>query len=40
MEYAVEMLESKDIDFSFRVPEEMDELRIPMQMRKDYFSHF
>ena len=39
-EYAVEMLESKDIDFSFRVPEEMDELRIPMQMRKDYFLIF
>jgi signal transduction histidine kinase len=39
-EYAVEMLESKDIDFNFRVPEEMDELRIPMQMRKDYFLIF
>jgi len=39
-EYAVEMLESKDIDFSFRVPNEMDELRIPMQMRKDYFLIF
>ena len=39
-EYAVEMLESKNIDFSFHIAEEIDELRIPMQMRKDYFLIF
>lgn len=35
-EYAAEMLEPKDIELSFHTAD-MDELRIPMQMRKDYF---
>lgn len=39
-EYAVEMLEAKNIDFTFKVSEEIDELKIPMQMRKDYFLIF
>jgi ligand-binding sensor domain-containing protein/two-component sensor histidine kinase len=39
-EYAVEMLESKNIDFSFHIAKEIDELRIPMQIRKDYFLIF
>ena len=39
-EYAVEMLEAKDIDFTFKVSENIDELKIPMQMRKDYFLIF
>ncbi len=39
-EYAVEMLESKNIDFSFHIAKEIDELRIPMQLRKDYFLIF
>jgi len=39
-EYAAEMLESKNIDFSFHISKEIDELRIPMQMRKDYFLIF
>jgi ligand-binding sensor domain-containing protein/two-component sensor histidine kinase len=36
-EYAVEMLEIKDIAFTFRVAADIGELRLPMQMRKDYF---
>jgi len=39
-EYAAEMLEAKDIAFSFQVSDEIDEQRIPMQMRKDYFLIF
>jgi two-component sensor histidine kinase len=39
-EYAAEMLESKNIDFSFHIANDIDELRIPMQMRKDYFLIF
>jgi ligand-binding sensor domain-containing protein/two-component sensor histidine kinase len=39
-EYAVEMLESKNIDFNFHIAKEVDELRIPMQLRKDYFLIF
>jgi ligand-binding sensor domain-containing protein/two-component sensor histidine kinase len=39
-EYTVEMLESKNIPFSFHIAEEIDELRIPMQLRKDYFLIF
>jgi signal transduction histidine kinase len=39
-EYAVEMLESKNIDFSFHISKEVDELHIPMQTRKDYFLIF
>ena len=39
-EYAAEMLETKNIDFSFHIANEIDELRIPMQMRKDYFLIF
>lgn len=36
-EYTAEMLEPNNIDFSFKVSKEIEELRIPMQMRKDYF---
>lgn len=36
-EYAVEMLEIKDIAFTFKVAEDIGDLRLPMQMRKDYF---
>ncbi|MEP7317670.1 MAG: two-component regulator propeller domain-containing protein, partial [Panacibacter sp.] len=39
-EYAAEMLEAKDIDFTFKVAEDIEELKIPMQMRKDYFLIF
>lgn len=39
-EYAVEMLEPLDITIAFQVSEQIDELRIPMQMRKDYFLIF
>ncbi len=39
-EYASEMLEARDIDFVFRIAPEIDELRIPMEMRKDYFLIF
>jgi signal transduction histidine kinase len=39
-EYAAEMLEAKGIDFSFHISKEIDELRIPMQIRKDYFLIF
>lgn len=39
-EYAAEMLEPKDIDLTFHTAEDIDELRIPMQMRKDYFLIF
>ncbi|CAN5387962.1 hypothetical protein BH10BAC2_BH10BAC2_44400 [soil metagenome] len=39
-EYAVEMLETKNIDFTFKVSESIDELKLPMQMRKDYFLIF
>lgn len=39
-EYAVEMLEPLDIDISFQASEQIDDLRIPMQLRKDYFLIF
>ena len=39
-EYAVEMLETKNIAFTFSVSENIDELKLPMQMRKDYFLIF
>ncbi len=39
-EYAVEMLEAKNITFSFHIAEDIDELRIPMETRKDYFLIF
>lgn len=39
-EYAAEMLEAKNIDFSFTTGDDIDELKIPMQMRKDYFLIF
>lgn len=39
-EYAAEMLEPKNIVLDFHTADEMDELRIPMQMRKDYFLIF
>ncbi|HEX5154711.1 MAG TPA: two-component regulator propeller domain-containing protein [Parafilimonas sp.] len=39
-EYAAEMLESKNIDFTFHIADDIDELRIPMEMRKDYFLIF
>ena len=39
-EYAVEMLETKDISFTLKTSEEIDDLKIPMQMRKDYFLIF
>jgi len=39
-EYAVEMLEPKDITLNFHTADDIDELRIPMQMRKDYFLIF
>jgi ligand-binding sensor domain-containing protein/two-component sensor histidine kinase len=39
-EYAAEMLETKNIAFTFRVSENIDELKLPMQMRKDYFLIF
>ena len=36
-EYAAEMLEAKEIDFSFSADTNTGDLKIPMQMRKDYF---
>lgn len=39
-EYAVEMLESKNIEFTFKVSDTIDDLKLPMQMRKDYFLIF
>ena len=39
-EYAVEMLEAKNINFRFTISEEMNEMKIPMQLRKDYFLIF
>ncbi len=39
-EYAVEMLEAKNITFSFHIAKEIDELPIPMEIRKDYFLIF
>lgn len=39
-EYAVEMLEAKNIDFTFKTNHDIDSLKIPMQMRKDYFLIF
>jgi signal transduction histidine kinase len=39
-EYAVEMLEAKNIGFTFKMNEDVDALKIPMQMRKDYFLIF
>lgn len=39
-EYAVEMLEPTNIDFRFTIDEKIEELHIPMQMRKDYFLIF
>ena len=39
-EYAAEMLEAKNIEYSFKVSDEVDEQKIPMQMRKDYFLIF
>ena len=38
-EYAVEMLETK-VFFYLETSEEIDDLKIPMQMRKDYFLIF
>lgn len=39
-EYSAEMLETKNIAFTFKVSENIDELKLPMQMRKDYFLIF
>jgi len=39
-EYTVEMLEAKDILFNFHIAKEIDEMRIPMEIRKDYFLIF
>lgn len=39
-EYAAEMLEPNNINFAFKVSDDIEELRIPMQMRKDYFLIF
>lgn len=39
-EYAAEMLEPKDIDLNFHTADDIDALRIPMEMRKDYFLIF
>lgn len=39
-EYASEILETKNIEFTFKVSENIDELKLPMQMRKDYFLIF
>jgi signal transduction histidine kinase len=37
---AVEMLEAKNIAFTIEISEELDNLKIPMQIRKDYFLSF
>jgi ligand-binding sensor domain-containing protein/two-component sensor histidine kinase len=39
-EYVVEMLEAKNIAFTFKVSPNIDELKLPMQMRKDFFLIF
>lgn len=39
-EYAVEMLEAQNIQFSFLISENMKDVKIPMQLRKDYFLIF
>lgn len=39
-EYAVEMLEPLNIDIAFQVPGDLEAIRIPMQLRKDYFLLF
>lgn len=39
-EYAAEMLEAKNIAFTFKLSAQTDGLKIPMQMRKDYFLIF
>jgi ligand-binding sensor domain-containing protein/two-component sensor histidine kinase len=39
-EYAVEMLEARNISFDFNVAQNVDDLKIPMQLRKDYFLIF
>lgn len=39
-EYAAEMLEAKNISFSFTMSEDIDDLKIPMHMRKHYFLIF
>jgi signal transduction histidine kinase len=36
-EYAVEMLETKHIEFAFEISEEVSDLKMPMHIRKDYF---
>lgn len=39
-EYAAEMLEARNINFTFTINENIDAMKIPMQMRKDYFLIF
>lgn len=39
-EYAAEVLEAKNINFTFKISKDIDELKIPMQTRKDYFLIF